>query len=119
LVEKYTTATSDTYRRPDGRMITRVYATPINFMDKSGHWQPIAGSAGEAADIAGTRSLAPLGSVESDGLHEGFWDDTCTLTSTEPTVSYCKKDEMSAGYEAASKKDQPRGHQLRHPQTRN
>jgi RHS repeat-associated protein len=104
LVEKYTTATSDTYRRPDGRMITRVYANPVNFMDESGHWQPIAGSADGLADVAGAGSLAQFGSAESDVAHDGFWNDNCTLTSTEPEVSRCQKDEMSAGYEAATGK---------------
>lgn len=35
------TATSDTYRLPDGELRTQVYETPVNYRDESGDWQPI------------------------------------------------------------------------------
>ncbi|MCW2987405.1 MAG: sugar-binding protein, partial [Solirubrobacterales bacterium] len=35
------TATSQTFRLPDGSRETRIYAAPINFKDAQGDWQPI------------------------------------------------------------------------------
>jgi RHS repeat-associated protein len=96
LVERYTTATSDTYRRPDGRMVTRVYATPVNFMDASGHWQPIASSAGANTLAEQAPGVQPL--VETG------WNPNCTLTSTEPKQTRCNSTEGSVGYEASSGK---------------
>jgi RHS repeat-associated protein len=35
------TATSRTYRLDDGRRLTKVFATPVNYRDWRGHWKPI------------------------------------------------------------------------------
>lgn len=35
------TATSNTYRLPDGELQTQVFETPVNYRDQSGDWQPI------------------------------------------------------------------------------
>lgn len=35
------TATSDTFRLPDGELQTRAYEAPVNYRDESGDWQPI------------------------------------------------------------------------------
>jgi RHS repeat-associated protein len=35
------TATSQTFRLPDGKLETRIFANPINYRDEEGKWQPI------------------------------------------------------------------------------
>src|SRR5436190_4103438 len=35
------TATSQTFRLPDGSRETRIFSTPINYLDAEGEWQPI------------------------------------------------------------------------------
>lgn len=40
-LEARRTATSETFRLPDGSLETRIYETPINYRDGEGSWQPI------------------------------------------------------------------------------
>jgi hypothetical protein len=35
------TATSKTFELPEGARETRIYASPVNYRDEEGHWQPI------------------------------------------------------------------------------
>ena len=44
LVDELTTATSTTYLQPDGSYRSQVFATPVNFRDDSGDWQPMDNS---------------------------------------------------------------------------
>ncbi len=47
------TATSDTFRLPDGALETRVYENPINYRDAEGDWRPIDEGLEEQADGTG------------------------------------------------------------------
>lgn len=44
------TATSDTFRLPNGALETRVFETPINYRDGEGNWKPIDDGLKEAED---------------------------------------------------------------------
>ncbi len=44
------TANSQTFRLPSGELQTRVYETPINYLDNEGEWKPIDESLEEAAN---------------------------------------------------------------------
>jgi hypothetical protein len=95
LVEKYTTASSDTYRLPNGHMLTKIYVRPINRRDASGQWQPIgqtsgAGSTGQPDLSATPDAERPLGQEN---------ETACTLTSSSPTITACNELTFKAGYE--------------------
>jgi RHS repeat-associated protein len=47
------TATSQTFRLPDGALETRVFANPINYRDSEGNWQPIEEGLEEQPDGSG------------------------------------------------------------------
>jgi RHS repeat-associated protein len=47
------TATSDTYRLPDGSRETRIFETPINYETPSGEWKPIEEELEEQSDGSG------------------------------------------------------------------
>jgi hypothetical protein len=51
------TATSQTFRLPDGSLETRLYASPINYRDAEGDWKPIEEGLG----------LAPNGALTNGG----------------------------------------------------
>jgi RHS repeat-associated protein len=44
------TATSDTFRLPDGALETRVFDSPVNYRDEQGEWEPIDEGLEEQAD---------------------------------------------------------------------
>ncbi|MDX6626076.1 MAG: hypothetical protein QOE56_1065 [Solirubrobacterales bacterium] len=46
------TATSQTFRLPDGSNATRIYGTPVNYRDAAGDWKPIDAGLEETADGA-------------------------------------------------------------------
>jgi RHS repeat-associated protein len=52
-VEADRTATSETFRLPDGSFQTRVYASPVNYRDQEGNWQPIGEDLQEQSDGSG------------------------------------------------------------------
>lgn len=47
------TATSDTFRLPDGALETRLYESPVNYRDEEGDWKPID----EELEATGTGAL--------------------------------------------------------------
>jgi RHS repeat-associated protein len=49
-LESKRTATSDTFRLPDGALQTRIYENPINYRDADGDWKPIDEGLEEAGD---------------------------------------------------------------------
>jgi YD repeat-containing protein len=115
LVEKYTTANSDTYGLPNGHMLTRVYAKPVNYRDAAGRWRPLSEAqtgTGAQAETAGQPSLggpvspltSPALSVNAERNPLGQENEAaCTLTSTAPSTSACNELTFKAGYESSSK----------------
>ncbi len=101
LVEKYTTANSDTYELPSGRMLTHVYAVPVNTRDASGKWQPLSG-AEPSPSTAATSGATLSPNAERNPLGQEN-EAACTLTSTAPTTSACNELTFKAGYESSSK----------------
>jgi RHS repeat-associated protein len=47
------TATSETFRLPDGALETRVFESPVNYRDAEGDWKPIGNDLEEQADGTG------------------------------------------------------------------
>jgi len=79
LAEKYTTASSDTYRLPNGHMLTKVYASPINRRDALGQWQPIGQTSGAGSTVQPDLSATPdaerpLGQEKRNGVHSDELD---------------------------------------------
>lgn len=104
LVAKYTTADSDTYRLPNGHMLTRVYEQPINRRDAAGKWQPLTEKQSAAAKAQAKASPALSATPDAERNPLGEEDEAaCTLTSTLPTTSACNELTFKAGYETASK----------------
>ena len=95
LVEKYTTASSDTYRLPNGHMLTKIYARPINRRDASGQWQPIGQTSGAGSTLQPDLTAAP--DAERPLGQEN--ETACTLTSSTPTITACNELTFKAGYE--------------------
>jgi RHS repeat-associated protein len=75
ILPQYSTSTATTYELPDGRKITRVYASP-------------PGSSGIAAGVS--------------PLIAGY-SPACTLSNTAPTTSSCNQTTMLAGYNGSTK----------------
>jgi Domain of unknown function (DUF6531) len=102
LVAKYTTADSNTYRLPDGHMLTRVYEHPINQRDAKGQWQPLTEKQSAASKTAASPELSATPDAERNPLGQEN-ETACTLTSTTPTTSACNELTFKAGYETSSK----------------
>jgi YD repeat-containing protein len=96
IVEKYTTANSDTYRLPNGHMLTHVFEHPVNYLDSAGKWEALSGTQSEqsAATMTPDVERNPLGQEN---------ETACTLTSTTPTSTACNELTFKAGYETSSK----------------
>jgi RHS repeat-associated protein len=52
------TATSQTFRLPDGSLETRIFTSPINYLDAEGEWQPIEEGLEEQPDGNGLTNAA-------------------------------------------------------------
>lgn len=94
LIEKDTTANSDTYLLPNGHMLTRSYTTAVNEKTSSGKWR------------ARTESKNSSSQAGAKPLFEGFPNEIqniCTLASNTPTTSACNAASFSTGYESSSK----------------
>jgi YD repeat-containing protein len=102
LVAKYTTADSNTYRLPDGHMLTRVYEHPINQRNAKGQWQPLTEKQSAAFEAAASPELSATPDAERNPLGQEN-ETACTLTSTTPTTSACNELTFKAGYETSSK----------------
>ena len=106
LVTKYTTADSDTYRLPNGHMLTRVYEHPINRRDAAGQWQPLTEKQSSASKAAASPALSATPDATPDAERNPLGqenENACTLTSTAPTTSACNELTFKAGYETSSK----------------
>jgi hypothetical protein len=95
---------SDTYRLPNGHMLTRVYEHPINRRDAAGQWQPLTEKQSAAAKTQALASpdLSAMPDAERNPLGQEN-ESACTLTSATPTTSACNELTFKAGYETSSK----------------
>jgi YD repeat-containing protein len=104
LVDKYTTADSNTYRLANGHMLTRVYEHPINERNAAGQWQPLTEKQSAAAQAQALASPMQSATPDAERNPLGQEDEAaCTLTSTLPTTSACNELTFKAGYETSSK----------------
>jgi YD repeat-containing protein len=112
LIEKYTTANSDTYELPNGHMLTHVYPEPVNYRDAAGRWHPLSTAQISTQTTTGPAAQSGLGSplasptLSPDAERNPLGQENeaaCTLTSTAPTTSACNELTFKAGYETSSK----------------
>jgi YD repeat-containing protein len=88
LISRYTTAYSDTYQLPDGHMLTRVFAQPVNSRASDGGWQAIPASSEPTANAA---MAAPAARGTEAEL-------ACTIQSATPTSTECNAATLQAGF---------------------
>jgi RHS repeat-associated protein len=77
------TATSQTFRLPDGKLETRIFANPINYRDEEGKWQPIE----EGFEEAEGSSLTNGANEFEVSLPQQMDEGPVRLTSEEGWVS--------------------------------
>lgn len=99
LIAKYTTADSDTYELPDGHMLTRVFAEPVNQREADGAWQALpagnvnASSASSTAASAGV--LVPAVKSRPPGSEDEL---ACMIDEATPSTSECNAATFQAGF---------------------
>jgi RHS repeat-associated protein len=104
-VEGERTATSQTFRRSDGSLETRIFEAPVNYLDQEGNWQPIEegfqeADGGGVENGANSFQLSLPERLEEDPVRisqDGEWVSTQLLASSLAPVEL---DGDSAGYES-------------------
>ena len=91
VVRRLTTANSVTYRLPNGRMLTRVFAGANSAATRSA-----ASASPHPGRLQATSALA---NAELSGESSGENELTCTIDSSTPTTSECNTATMRAGFE--------------------
>jgi RHS repeat-associated protein len=100
------TATSQTFRRPDGALETRIFESPVNYLDEEGKWQPIEegfeeAQGGGVENGANSFRLSLPEYLEEDPVRisqDGEWVSTQLLASSLDPVEL---DGESVGYESS------------------
>jgi len=101
------TATSETFRLPDGQRETRLYGSPVNYRDEEGDWQPIEegfeelpnGQLANGANSFDTRLPERLGDGPVLLAEDGVWVSS-ELLSANPEAAQIEGE--SATYETTS-----------------
>ena len=99
LVAQYTTADSDTYQLPDGHMLTRVFAEPVNQREADGAWQALP--AGGVKASSASSAVAPGGGTVAAAKSRppGSEDElSCTIYEATPSTSECNTATFKAGF---------------------
>jgi RHS repeat-associated protein len=93
------TATSRTYKPPEGPYLTMVYNHPVNVRGPGGVWRPIkVGASGLSGASAPTRTnaVSPNASVSSGASQD------CPLASNSPTTSLCSSTSDTVGWDGTN-----------------
>jgi hypothetical protein len=95
LIEKYSTANSDTYELPDGHMLTRVFSQPDAGKDA------LQAPAPDDAPSSAVSEAAPRAkaALATQGSGSGTDELSCTIDKSTPTNSECNAATFRAGYE--------------------
>jgi RHS repeat-associated protein len=90
------TATSRTYKAPEGTYLTTIYSQPVNSMGTDGVWRPI-----EGASAPGAATGRPNGpSIDASVSREASQD--CPLASNSPTTSLCASTSDTVGWDGTN-----------------
>jgi RHS repeat-associated protein len=92
------TATSRTYKAPEGSYYTTVYATPVNVKEPNGTWTPIEG----ATTGSSASPSAPAGAAHIDSSVTSGASQDCPLASNSPTTSLCSSTSDTVGYDGTN-----------------
>jgi RHS repeat-associated protein len=93
------TATSRTYKSPEGPYLTTVYDHPVNVQGPGGVWEPIAvGASSRSGASAPTRTnaVSPAANVSSGASQD------CPLASNSPTTSLCSSTSDTVGWDGTN-----------------
>jgi RHS repeat-associated protein len=91
------TATSRTYKSPEGLYTTTVYSHAVNVREPNGTWKPIEGLTGSSASpSARAGKVHPYSSVKSGASQD------CPVASNSPTTSLCSSTSDTVGYDGTN-----------------
>jgi RHS repeat-associated protein len=91
------TATSRTYKSPEGLYTTTVYSHAVNVREPNGTWKPIEGvTASSASPSARASKVHPYSSVKSGASQD------CPVASNSPTTSLCSSTSDTVGYDGTN-----------------
>jgi RHS repeat-associated protein len=92
------TATSRTYKPPEGPFLTMVYNHPVNVKGPEGTWKPIEGATPSSeSPAAGPAPTAGANASVSTGASQD-----CPLASNTPTTSLCSSTSDTVGWDGTS-----------------
>jgi len=101
------TATSQTFRLPDGQLETRIFESPINYRDADGQWMPIGAGLREAPGAGLTNGandfdLSLPGQIDTDPVRLSVDGEWVASQLAGPNVEAVQLDDKIASYEATN-----------------